>query len=124
MPVPAWFVGPPLGPAEVNKKKDVWEQQYPALWQFFGAYLHQDWREEYESPSAALRDFVSGDPGYAVDLPTEIEQVLTATADDAALEETLVDLGSFFLPSRAGQNPREWLHDLKDEAQLLVQDRG
>lgn len=99
------------------------KQQYPALWQFFGAYLHQDWREEYESPSAALRDFVSGDSGYAVDLPTEIEQVLTSTADDVALEETLVDLGSFFVPSRAGENPREWLRRLRDEAQLLANDQ-
>jgi hypothetical protein len=97
------------------------KQQYPALWQFFGAYLHQDWREEYESPSAALRDFVSEDSGYAADLPTEIEQVLTSTADDVALEETLVDLGSFFLPSRTGQNPREWLRSLRDETQRLMQ---
>jgi AcrR family transcriptional regulator len=96
------------------------EQQYPALWQFLGAYLHQDWREEYESPSAALRDFVSGDPGFAVDLPTEIEQFLSSTADDAALEARLVDLGSFFLPSRAGQNPRDWLRSLRDETQLWV----
>jgi hypothetical protein len=100
------------------------KQQYPALWQFFGAYLHQDWREEYESPRAALRDFVSGDPGFAVDLPTEIEQVLASTGDDAALEETLVDLGSFFLPSRAGEDPRDWLRRLRDEAQLLIQDHG
>ena len=100
------------------------KQQYPALWQFFGAYLHQDWRDEYESPSAALRDFVSGEPRHAVGLPTEIEQVLTSTADDAALEGTLVELGSFFLPSRTGQSPRDWLHRLKDEAQSLVQDPG
>lgn len=98
------------------------EQQYPALWQFLGAYLHQDWQDEYESPNGALRDFVSGDPGFAVDLPTEIEQVLTSTADDATLEATLVNLGSFFVPSRAGQNPRDWLRHVKDETQLLVQD--
>lgn len=100
------------------------EQQDPALWQFLGAYLHQDWREEYESPSAALRDFISGDPAFAVDLPTEIEQVLTSTADGPALEETLVKLGSFFLPSRAGEDPRDWLRGLQEEAQLLLQDRG
>jgi hypothetical protein len=96
------------------------DQQYPALWQFLGAYVHQDWREEYESPSAALRDFVSGDLGFAIDLPTEIEQVLTSTAGDAALEQTLVNLGSSYLPSRAGQNPREWLRRLKDETQVLL----
>jgi hypothetical protein len=96
------------------------EQQYPALWQFLGAYLHQDWREEYESPSAALPDFVSGDPRFAVELPTEIERVLTSTADDAALEEMLVNLGSSFVPSLTGQNPRDWLRRLKDETQVLL----
>ena len=96
------------------------EQQYPALWQFFGAYLHQDWREEYDSPSAALRDFVSASPGLAVELPAELERVLASTADDDALEEALVDLGSFFVPSRAGQNPRDWLLALRDETKLLV----
>jgi hypothetical protein len=97
------------------------DQQYPALWQLLGGYLHQDWQDDYESPSAALRDFVSGEPSYVVDLPTEIEKVLNSTPDDAALEETLVDLGSGFLPSGAGQNPREWLRSLKDETQRLMQ---
>lgn len=95
-------------------------RQYPALWQFLGAYLHQDWPEEYESPSGALRDFVSGEPRYAGDLPAEIEQVLGSTADDAALDETLGELGSFFVPSRAGENPRDWLRRLKAETQVLL----
>jgi hypothetical protein len=100
------------------------EQQYPALWQFFGAYLHQDWRADYESPSAALRDFVSGRADLAAELPSELERVLTSTADDAVLEDTLVNLGSFFVPSRAGQNPRDWLRQLREEALVLTQDRG
>ena len=97
------------------------EQQYPALWQFFGAYLHQDWREDYESPSVALRDFVSGSPDLAVDVPQELERLLASTTDDSVLEEALANLGSFFVPSRSGQNPRDWLRSLRDEAQLLVQ---
>lgn len=99
------------------------EQQYPALWQFLGAYLHQDWPDEYESPSAALRDFVSGEPRYAGDLPSEIDQVLHSEADDAALEETLVNLGSFFVPSRTGQSPRDWLRRMEGEAQVLLQEQ-
>jgi hypothetical protein len=95
-------------------------RQYPALWQFLGAYLHQDWPEEYESPSAALRDFVYGEPRYARDLPAEIEQVLGSTADDAALDETLGELGSFFVPSRAGEKPHDWLRRLKAETQVLL----
>ena len=71
------------------------------------AYLHQDWREDYESPSAALRDFVSGSPELAAGMPGELEQVLTSATDDAALEEALLNLGSFFVPSLVGHEPRE-----------------
>ena len=99
------------------------EQQYPALWQFFGAYLHQDWREEYDSPSAALRDFVSASPALAADLPAEVERVLASSPDDENLEAALVSLGSFFVPSRDGQDPRNWLRHLKDEAHTLLQVR-
>jgi hypothetical protein len=101
------------------RSNDVLEQQYPALWQFFGAYLHQDWREEYESTSDALRDFVSGSPDLAIELPHELQHVLTTTPDDV-LDELIGDLGSFFVPSRTGQSPRDWLRRLKDEAQFLV----
>lgn len=99
------------------------EQQYPALWQFFGAYLHQDWREEYESTDAALRDFVSGNPDLGVELQDELQQVLTTTPDDV-LDELIGNLGSFFVPSSAGQTPRDWLLGLQDQAQLLARDRG
>lgn len=98
------------------------EQQYPALWQFFGAYLHQDWRDEYESTSDALRDFVSGNPDLAIELPHEIQHVLTTTPDDV-LDELIGDLGSFVVPSRTGQNPHDWLRRMQGEAQLLLQER-
>lgn len=100
------------------------EDRYPALWHFFGAYLHQDWREDHESPSAALHDFVSGSPELAAEMPGELERVLTSATDNGALEETLLNLGSFFVPSLAGHDPREWLRGLKDEAQSLVHDQG
>ena len=99
------------------------EQQYPALWQFFGAYLHQDWREEYNSPSAALEDFVEGSPALAVDVPRELDDILASATDDAALEELMVDLGSFFVPSLVSDNPREWLRRMRDETQILLEGR-
>jgi hypothetical protein len=102
------------------RSRDVLEQQYPALWQFLGAYLHQDWRDEYESTSAALADFVNGTRTLAADLPREIDDVLVAATDDAALEQLLVDIGSFFVPSRVDMGPRDWLRQMKDEAQFLL----
>lgn len=100
------------------------KDEYPALWQFLGAYLHQDWLEEYESTDDALRDFVAGSPELAVTLPREVEHLLATTTADAAVEDILVRLGSFVVPSRAGENPREWLRGLQVEAQRLVQPRG
>ena len=97
------------------------EQQYPALWHFLGAYLHQDWREEYESTSAALDDFVAGTRTLAVDLPREIDDILASATDDAALEGLLVDLGSFFVPSLVRENPRDWLRRMRDETVALLE---
>lgn len=100
------------------------EQQYPALWHFFGAYLHQDWREEYDSPSGALRDFVAGTPDLAPRLPDELDQALLTTPDEATADELLADMGCSFVPSRAGLDPRDWLRRLRDEARLLLQERA
>ena len=102
------------------RSQDLLEQSYPALWHFFGAYLHQDWREEYESTSAALRDFVSGTRDLAVELPHELQKVLTTTPDDA-LDDLIADLGCSFVPLRAGKDPRDWMQGLKDETQQLLQ---
>jgi hypothetical protein len=104
------------------RSNEVLEQQYPALWQFFGAYLHQDWREEYDSPSAALRDFVSGSPDLAARLPRELHDARESTPDEATADELIADLGCSFVPSRAGLDPRDWLHRLEEETEVLLKD--
>ena len=108
-----------LRQGERMRSQALLERSYPALWHFFGAYLHQDWRDEYESTSAALRDFVSGTPNLAVELSHEVEQVL-ATTPDHALDDLIADLGCSFVPLRAGKHPRAWLQGLKDETQRLL----
>ena len=97
------------------------EDEYPALWQFLGGYLHQDWDLDYGTTSDALHDFMEGSDELATQLPLEMEQVLTTKTDDEVLERFLVELGSCYVPSRAGKNPRTWLRDLQDEARLLTQ---
>lgn len=100
------------------------EQQYPALWHFCGAYLHQDWRDEYDSTTEALRDFVDGSPNLASRLPREVDQALDTTPDEVTADDLLANLGCSFVPSRAGLDPRDWLRQMKAEAQLLLDRRG
>ena len=37
----------------------------PALWQFLGAYLHQDWPIEFDDEWATLDRFIEGEPELA-----------------------------------------------------------
>ncbi|WP_104105465.1 contact-dependent growth inhibition system immunity protein [Nocardioides sp. 616] len=88
------------------------EDRYPALWHFLGAYLHQDWRDQYSSPQEALLDLLDGDPEEAPALIDEIDD-LTTSASTEELDDLIVELGSFYRPSRDGRDAREWLNELR-----------
>ncbi|KRF36962.1 contact-dependent growth inhibition system immunity protein [Nocardioides sp. Soil805] len=92
------------------------QAEYPALWQFLGAYLHQDWQEDYANTLEALSDFMTNEPTFAPILATEIDHLLnsTSTADEA--EAAILGLGSFFVPSARGGDAREWLRRIRIEA--------
>jgi len=76
--------------------------EFPALWQFLGAYLHQDWRHEHPSPEAAFRDFLDEEPGLAVETAAELAAVLASGRDEDALKSLVLEGGSFYLPSNDG----------------------
>lgn len=83
--------------------------EFPALWQFLGAYLYQDWQDEYTSTETAFRDFLHGDPTSARQVAAEITAVLESGRDEAALDQLLRDAGSYYLPSLHGLPARPWL---------------
>ena len=86
--------------------------EFPALWQFLGAYLHQDWRHEYSSPETAFRDFLDGEPGMAVATAAELTAVLASGRDEDALKTFVLEGGSFYLPSNDGIATSTWLAGL------------
>lgn len=88
--------------------------EFPALWQFFGAYLHQDWHDEYASPQTAFRDFLGGEPTLANQVATELTEVLSSGRDERALEDFVLEGGSFYLPTRHGIPVATWLSGLLD----------
>lgn len=89
---------------------------YPSLWQFLGAYLHQDWQEDYAESAEALSDFIVGEPALAPHLVPEIDRLLAATQNSRQTEAALLQLGSFYVPSARGQDPRQWLAHIRTQA--------
>ena len=97
------------------------QTDYPSLWQFLGAYLHQDWRDDYADTQEALLDFMEGEPAFAPELASEIDRLLASTATSRETESAILGLGSCFVPSANGQDSREWLGLIRTEASRMLQ---
>jgi CdiI immunity protein len=85
------------------------QDDLPALWLFAGAYLHQDWLEDYDSTDAAFQDFLRSEPRHAPAAASELRTVLASDLDDSAVDELLHEAGSFYSPDADGLTAREWL---------------
>ena len=90
--------------------------EYPALWHFLGAYLHQDWQDDYPTLADALTDFMDGEPALAPRLGPDIDSLLGSTATSGEVDVLIVRLGSFFNPSSAGLDARDWLRTIRTGA--------
>ena len=90
------------------------QDKLPALWLFAGAYLHQDWRDDYDSTESAFQDFLRSEPHYALQIAPELRTVLESDLDESALRDLLRRAGSFYLPEADGLTAREWLTSLMD----------
>ena len=88
--------------------------QLPALRLFAGAYLHQDWRDDYDSTELAFQDFLRSEPRHALRIADELRTVLDSDLDESALRELLHQAGSFYLPEADGLTVRERLTNLLD----------
>lgn len=84
----------------------------PALRLFLGAYLHQDWREDYESTKVAFGDFLESEPHQTKAIAAELKNVLDSGLNEAALQDLLREAGSFYLPDTDDLAPSAWLAGL------------
>ena len=85
-------------------------EQYPALWQLFGGYFHQDWDSDDDTPDDVLRRYLQDEPGEA--LPSarrELDEVLRRWSTETELQEIHHRLGSSLWPPGVGLTTREWL---------------
>jgi len=80
------------------------------LFQFFGAYFHQDW--DYEgSPDEILSSFIQQHhaPKELADLADRIDAYVEARTDDALAAALSTELGCSYVPSADGMTARDWL---------------
>ncbi len=84
----------------------------PAFWHFAGAYLHQDWPEEYGDPWRALAAFVTDEPALAAAMPDEIEHALQDNGSEEGLAAFVIVQGAAFVPGPDDGGYRGWLTEV------------
>lgn len=91
------------------------QETYPALWQLFGAYFHQDWDlsgPDWRDVAAEYR--TEAGPEIARAAAGEIDRLLNDTPDDGELRRIVLDdLDCCYLPEPGGVTMREWLIELR-----------
>ncbi|MGW5468127.1 contact-dependent growth inhibition system immunity protein [Streptomyces chartreusis] len=86
-----------------------WNERFPELSQFLGAYLHRNYSEFYASPEAAIDEYVSeAEPEDRVQATQEITELLTMVSSDQELDTATTALGLDLLPPQ-GTSLRQWL---------------
>ena len=95
------------------------DSEFPALFQLFGGYFHQDWRLEHTTPAAALTAFIDEAPPEAVrEAASELQQLLELPLDDQALSRLLRDgFDCNYRPEDDGMSPTLWLRAVQERLQ-------
>jgi hypothetical protein len=85
--------------------------KYPALGQFLGAYLHQDFLDEYGDPDGAITAFLAEAPQDSVTAAcNELEKVIPLSGQMDNPEQFLCHvLGCYYAPEADGLTVADWL---------------
>jgi hypothetical protein len=91
-------------------------EQYPLLFQLFGANFHQDWMEDDDDPQLVLRRYITGLSAERLNgTLAEIEKLLRLEPGEAALEQRIVrSLGSSYGPDPEEKTYRHWLREIQE----------
>ena len=90
-----------------EEKKGFDPNDYPALQEFFPAYLHEEFAEEYESAGEAVKEFLAEASGDEIqDVRDEWLRLRKALADRpfAEVQSAVNSLGAAWQPA----NEAEW----------------
>ncbi|GAA4698401.1 contact-dependent growth inhibition system immunity protein [Nocardioides conyzicola] len=94
------------------------EEEWPALWQLMGAYLHQDF-DAFGTIDDNIDLFVLESPDLAPALPAEVQRALDQFSTEPELEAFVDDLGCQVLPP-GDLTYREWLTQIADRVRAAA----
>ncbi|MFL6162244.1 MAG: contact-dependent growth inhibition system immunity protein [Jatrophihabitantaceae bacterium] len=91
---------------------------YPTLRHFFGAYLHEDWPDEFADEWAAADGFVREEPQAAPNFKAEMDQLLLSYPEEHQLRHMLLyDFGAAAMMENLGWKYRDWLQAMADHVE-------
>ena len=98
-------------PANIDNVIADADSEFPALYQLFGGYFHQDWRTEYATAADAVSSYVGDAPRDAVRAAVaELDRLLASGFDEAQLEHIIErGFGCEYVPEREGTTMAQWL---------------
>jgi hypothetical protein len=93
-------------------------RDYPMLRHFFGAYMHQDWFDEFPDEWAAADEFVQDEPYSVAAFVAEMEQLLANCPEEEQLRHILLyDFAAAAMMENLGWKYRDWLQAMSDHMQ-------
>src|SRR3954454_130183 len=93
-------------------------RDYPMLRHFFGAYMHQDWTDEFPDEWAAADEFERDEPFSVTAFTAEMEQLLANCPDEQQLRHKLLDsFGAAAMMENLGWKYRDWLQAMAAHVQ-------
>jgi hypothetical protein len=86
--------------------------ELPELHDFFGAYFHQDWLIEYDTPDKIIADFLqTSDPEIILSVCKELQSLLSQNKDELALRNYLLrNLSCYYCYWNEWASGQEWLN--------------
>ena len=83
-------------------------------------YLHEDWADDYDDVSDAIRAFALGEPEYAPLVRADIEATVDRCRTEVDLVRALRQLGLAYAPVADGwSSQRSWLLAVADDIDRL-----
>jgi contact-dependent growth inhibition (CDI) system CdiI-like immunity protein len=77
-------------------------KELAALELLLGAYLHEDWADDYPDLWHAIDDFTEGEPQLAPRIPGDVKTVLTQYQGEQEIQQALYKLGMKYYPPGGG----------------------
>jgi CdiI immunity protein len=93
-----------------------YEEDFPALWTFFGGWFHQDWPIEGPDDVAVIERVINeSEPEFVRAVRVELDELLSLGMDEEAMRSAVWSgFGCGYTPLDDGVTMIEWVRSVRD----------